>query len=385
MRASASTSAAPTPTPCCSRTARGRDAVKTPTTDGRHRRASSTRCAACSRPSRAAAAAPIDAVMIGTTHFTNAVVQRRDLARVAAIRIGLPASALAAAVRATGRRTWPRSCAATSCMVEGGHEYDGRPARAVRRGRRCARRRGASATAGIRVGRGGRGVLAARTPPCEERGGGDPRARSARTSPSRCSHQLGRIGLLERENAALLNAAPRRSGARTTIAAFAAALGGQRHRRAALPHPERRHRHAGRGGAAPSPCTASPRARPTACGARPSCPALDDAVVVDVGGTTTDIGSLRHGFPREANNVVEVGGVRTLFRMPDLLSLGLGGGTLVDRRSAGGRAAVSVGYRLTERARVFGGADAHRHRRRRGRGPGRAGRPRPRRRAAAAR
>src|SRR6266436_5101111 len=35
----------------------------------------------------------VDAVMIGTTHFTNAVVQRRDLTPVAAIRIGLPASA----------------------------------------------------------------------------------------------------------------------------------------------------------------------------------------------------------------------------------------------------------------------------------------------------
>src|SRR5260370_9982414 len=55
----------------------------------------------------------------------------------------------------------------------------------------------------------------------------------------------------------------------------------------------------------------------------------DEALVIDVGGTTTDIGSLRHGFPREANSVVEIGGVRTLFRMPDLLSLGLGGGTIV--------------------------------------------------------
>lgn len=33
------------------------------------------------------------AVMIGTTHFINAVVQRRDLVRVPAIHIGLPASA----------------------------------------------------------------------------------------------------------------------------------------------------------------------------------------------------------------------------------------------------------------------------------------------------
>src|SRR5215472_9861323 len=35
----------------------------------------------------------IDGVVIGTTHFVNATVQRRDLAPVAAIRIGLPASA----------------------------------------------------------------------------------------------------------------------------------------------------------------------------------------------------------------------------------------------------------------------------------------------------
>src|SRR5690606_14447769 len=35
----------------------------------------------------------IDALVIGTTHFINAVVQRRNLTNVAAIRIGLPASA----------------------------------------------------------------------------------------------------------------------------------------------------------------------------------------------------------------------------------------------------------------------------------------------------
>ncbi|HEY7249034.1 MAG TPA: hydantoinase/oxoprolinase N-terminal domain-containing protein, partial [Methylomirabilota bacterium] len=39
---------------------------------------------------QAPAAREAGAVMIGTTHFTNAVVQRRDLGRVAAVRIGLP-------------------------------------------------------------------------------------------------------------------------------------------------------------------------------------------------------------------------------------------------------------------------------------------------------
>src|ERR1051325_9016820 len=35
----------------------------------------------------------IDGVMIGTTHFINAVVQRRHLTKVAALRLGMPASA----------------------------------------------------------------------------------------------------------------------------------------------------------------------------------------------------------------------------------------------------------------------------------------------------
>ena len=42
---------------------------------------------------RAPGAREAQAVMIGTTHFTNAVVQRRDLGRVAAVRIGLPSGA----------------------------------------------------------------------------------------------------------------------------------------------------------------------------------------------------------------------------------------------------------------------------------------------------
>jgi N-methylhydantoinase A/oxoprolinase/acetone carboxylase beta subunit len=81
---------------------------------------------------------------------------------------------------------------------------------------------------------------------------------------------------------------------------------------------------------------------------------LSDAMVIDVGGTSTDVGQLRRGFPREANSVVEIGGVRTLFRMPDLLSIGLGGGSVVERDPLA-VGPQSVGYRLTSEARVFGG------------------------------
>jgi N-methylhydantoinase A/oxoprolinase/acetone carboxylase beta subunit len=75
-------------------------------------------------------------------------------------------------------------------------------------------------------------------------------------------------------------------------------------------------------------------------------------MVVDVGGTTSDVGALTHGFPREASVAVDIGGVRTNFRMPDVLSLGIGGGSLVSGAEVGPR---SVGYELTSRALVFGG------------------------------
>src|SRR6202047_1225695 len=68
----------------------------------------------------------IDGVVIGTTHFVNAVVQRRDLTRVAAVRIGLPASASLPPFCA-----WPEDLAelvrGEVFMIEGGHDYDGRP------------------------------------------------------------------------------------------------------------------------------------------------------------------------------------------------------------------------------------------------------------------
>jgi N-methylhydantoinase A/oxoprolinase/acetone carboxylase beta subunit len=79
---------------------------------------------------------------------------------------------------------------------------------------------------------------------------------------------------------------------------------------------------------------------------------LADCAVIDIGGTTSDVGILQHGFPREAAVAVEIGGVRTNFRMPDVLSLGIGGGSHVDGPEVGPQ---SVGYELTSRALVFGG------------------------------
>lgn len=81
---------------------------------------------------------------------------------------------------------------------------------------------------------------------------------------------------------------------------------------------------------------------------------IDDAVVVDVGGTTCDVGLLQRGFPRESTVAMSLAGVRSNFRIPDVLSFALGGGTIIsdDGQTVGPE---SVGFRITEKALLFGG------------------------------
>ena len=76
-----------------------------------------------------------------------------------------------------------------------------------------------------------------------------------------------------------------------------------------------------------------------------------------MGGTTTDLGVIQNGFPRESSVAVTIGGVRTNFRMPDVLSIGLGGGSIVRQRPDGTVTVGpdSVGYEITKKAKVFGG------------------------------
>jgi len=291
---------------------------------------------------------PIDAVMVGTTHFTNAVVQRRELEPVAAIRIGLP----------SGRSLppfvdWPEELVGIArgavFMVEGGHEVDGRPLvpfddRGVREAAERIRELGIGSVAVS-------AVFSPLTPECEECAADILRATIPGVAVT-LSHHLGRIGLLERENAALLNASLVTLARRTTRAFTEALAGSDIRAPLYLTQNDGTVMRADFAEAFPvysfsSGPTNSMRGAAFLSG-------MSDALVVDVGGTTSDIGHLRAGFPREANRVVEVGGVRTLFRMPDLLSLGLGGGSLVasDGSTVGPR---SVGFRLEREARVFGG------------------------------
>ena len=288
------------------------------------------------------------AVMIGTTHFTNAVVQRRDLGRVAAVRIGLPSGASLPPFV-----DWPEDLAdlvrGEVVMLEGGHEFDGRPLVPFdgKGMRETARRIRAAGIHSVAVA----AVFSPLNASCEEEAAAILRNECPDVTVT-LSHRLGRIGLLERENAALLNACLIEL-ARKTTRAFTEAL-----RASGIAAPLYLTQNDGTvmlaEVAEEYPVYSFASGPTNSMRGAAFLSKRDEALVIDVGGTTTDIGSLRHGFPREANNVVEIGGVRTLFRMPDLLSLGLGGGTIVGTAPLA-IGPASVGYRLTEQALVFGG------------------------------
>ena len=291
----------------------------------------------------------INGVVIGTTHFVNAVIQRRGLTRVAGIRIGLPASASLPPFC-----DWPTDLAdivrGRLVMLEGGHDYDGREfmpfdETGMREAARQIRENGIESVAIA-------SIFSPLDPSHEERAA----AILAEECPGiaiTLSHRLGRIGLLERENAALLNAALSLL-ARVTIDGFRAAIA-----ESGINAPLYLTQNDGTVMSAETamalPVMSFASGATNSMRGAAFLSGLADAMVVDVGGTSSDVGQLRRGFPREANSVVEIGAVRTLFRMPDLYSIGLGGGSIV-RQDPLRLGPGSVGYRLLRDARVFSGA-----------------------------
>ena len=81
--------------------------------------------------------------------------------------------------------------------------------------------------------------------------------------------------------------------------------------------------------------------------------------MVDIGGTTSDFAALSpSGLPRQASAAATIAGVRTAFSMPETVSIGLGGGSLVQLSEKSCDVSVgplSVGHRLGTDARCFGG------------------------------
>ncbi len=286
--------------------------------------------------------------MLGTTHCTNAILERRNLNRVGLVRIGAPATL--AIKPFVG---WPldlrEAIGGHFAIVEGGHEYDGREIRPL--DERAVREAAESFKGQVDAV----AVVSVFSPvdASHEKRAGAILLDVLGNVPITYSDQIGSIGLLERENASILNAAVT-APARVAANGFAQAL--TEHGITArmffsqndgtLMALEYATRY-------PILTVASGPANSIRGAAFLS--GLRDAIVVDVGGTSTDVGILVNGFPRESAIAVEIGGVRTNFRMPDLISIAVGGGTRVHHNGDLRIGPDSAGFRITEEARVFGG------------------------------
>lgn len=290
----------------------------------------------------------VEAIMIGTTQFTNAVVERRELSKVAAIRLGLPSG------RGLPPMTdWPADLASIlgehTYMLKGGYLYDNWPVAELddEEIESVIQDLLAKGLQNIAIS----SVFSSMNP--------EPElivAQQIQTAIPHAkitlSHKIGRIGLLERENAAILNTALLPFAERV-VDAFESAI-----QQIGINCPVFVSQNDGTlmnvSFVKQFPALTFASGPTNSLRGASKLTGMKDAIVVDIGGTTSDIGVLQNGFPRESSAIVDVGGVRTNFRMPDIKALGLGGGSIV---SADGSqiGPHSVGHQLVTQGLIFGG------------------------------
>lgn len=306
------------------------------------------------------APANVGSVMIGTTQFTNALVARAQLDKVGILRLASPSGE--ALPPFSG---WPEALAkqvrGDVFLLPGGYEVDGREIASldeglVRSAAHACRKQGIQSIAIS-------SVFAPMNASMEQRAAEIVQDVYPQAAVS-LSSSVGRIGMIERENSVILNAALISLAERVTDS-FERAL-----ETLEITAPLYISQNDG------TLITADRAARYPilTLGSGPTnsmrgaafLTGLRDAIVMDVGGTTCDVGALANGFPRESTIAVDIGGVRTNFRMPDILAIGLGGGTCVktspgeETGETGSDVQIrlgpeSVGYQITQASLIFGG------------------------------
>lgn len=294
----------------------------------------------------------IHQAMLGTTQCTNAIVERKNLAKIGILRIGAPAT-----LGVPPMVDWEEDIskiAVGNRIIAGGSEYDGKEIapldeEAAKEFFKEMKEKGVRSIAISSVFspvRNDHEIRAAEL--CKEIMGEEVHVS--------ISSEIGSMGLVERENATILNAALWQVAERFTDG-FAKSLADEGIKNAEI------YLSQNDGTLMTMEYARRYPILTVACGPTNSIRGasflskLRDAIVIDVGGTTTDLGVIQNGFPRESSIAVTIGGVRTNFRMPDVISIGLGGGSIV-RQLENGRVTVgpdSVGYKIASEALVFGG------------------------------
>ncbi|MDP6267973.1 MAG: hydantoinase/oxoprolinase family protein [Arenicellales bacterium] len=295
-------------------------------------------------------AVDIEQVMIGTTHFTNAFVECRELQEVGILRLGLPATAAIPPLT-----DWPDNLADAMgrhiYLVDGGYEYDGREISAFNEKQvlEAAREFHSKGIGAVAISC----VFSTVNGSMEERAAEIVRDEIPDALIT-CSSYIGSTGLLARENAAIINCSLSILAGQV-MESFTGAL-------VSLGIKAPLYISQNDGTLMTAEFAARFPALTFASGPTNSMRGAaylsgeHNAIVLDIGGTTSDVGMLTNGFPRQAAAEVRFGGVRTNFRMPDILSIGLGGGSIVHQGDPMSIGPNSVGYELMQKSLVFGGS-----------------------------
>ncbi|XP_061176175.1 uncharacterized protein LOC133185129 [Saccostrea echinata] len=291
-------------------------------------------------------------INIGTTHFVNAVLQRKGLVKVGVIRLCGPAS----------RNIPPFSDIPEDlrkivyggvCMANGGYEFDGREISPVDKNEIIdfLKKMYSIGVRNIVVA----GIF---SPVCVDQENliyTFIKEYNPNISVT-LSHHIGQIGLLQRENAAILNETlkPLCKG---TVERFNTAIS-----EIGITCPFFLTKNDGtiieKSMAMKFPITTFSCGPTNSMRGAAYLSGLKNAIVVDIGGTTTDVGLITKGFPKLSSSEIRIGGIRTNFHMPDVRSIGLGGGSYV--RQEGEEIVVgpeSAGYRILEESLVFANQD----------------------------
>ncbi len=277
-------------------------------------------------------------VTLGSGWITSALVQRRGLARVATLRIGGP---LTGAVPPLW--TWPAglrtAVSAGTAIVGGGAEYDGRRQAPLDRDAvlRFLGEVGDAADAIAIVG------VFSPVSSEDELAVADLVGRELGPAvPVSLGHEIGSLGLLERENATALNAAlaaPAQALATMLLAVLA------EHGIGAEPFVTQNDGSAmALGHAARYPVLMLESGPALAMRGGALLSGITECVVLhdDGDGDDVDVGVLAGGLPRDAwDDITEVAGVRTAVRRPDVRQLAVGERSDVSRAAAVRQALVA--------------------------------------------
>ena len=291
----------------------------------------------------------VDVLIIGTTHFVNALIQRTRLAPTGLIRMCLPSGSSILPFT-----DWPKSLIngmkGSYKLIKGGYEMTGNEISQLDHDELISAAKELSDQGCNQIAI---SSVFATVRDDMEKEALEVLTKAIPTLSITLSKSIGGMGLLERENAAIINASLKPL-AEEVVDSFKLL---QKSLNLSCPMFFTRND----GTLIEAKEVIELPVLTFACGPTNSMrgaaflSGLQDALVVDIGGTTTDVGEVKDGFPRLAGTSVMVADVRTNFAMPDVISIGLGGGSVVDLNVPLTIGPVSVGHELLQKAKVFGG------------------------------